>query len=153
MTEPTFLYRPTALVTGASSGLGEEFARQLARQGYHLVVVARSADGLEALAGELRDGGAQVQVLAADLTNPLERHRVEARLVGEPPIDLLVNSAGFGSFGDFAELPVEREEEEIQLNVTALMRLTRAVLPGMIERNRGGIINVSSIAGFFPGPR
>ena len=141
-------------MTGASSGIGEAFARRLAADGADVVVVARRRNRLEELASELTaTNGCRVDVLEADLTDPSQRAAVEARLSDpDRPIDLLVNSAGFGTQGPFAELPVETEEEEIQLNVLALVRLTRAALPGMIERGRGGVLNVSSIAGHQPLP-
>ena len=146
--------RSRALVTGASSGIGLAFARRLAADNYDLVVVARSAGKLHDLAEELkREHAAEVEVLVADLSSADGVVAVEARLAdASAPIDLLVNNAGFGTFGRFAELPVEKEIEEIELNVVALMRLSRAVLPGLIERRTGGIINVASIAAFQPGP-
>lgn len=138
-----------ALVTGASSGIGEAFARALAARGTALVVVARREDRLQALAAELP---VDVEVLAADLS--ADTSAVEARLQEETrPVDLLVNNAGFGTTGPFAELPLEREDEEIRLNVLALMRLTHAVLPGLVRRDRGAIVNVASVAGFSAAPR
>jgi short-subunit dehydrogenase len=142
--------RPTALVTGASSGIGLEFARQLAANGHDLVVVARDEGRLKELAAEV---STEVEVLRADLTDPTDLAAVEARLSdASRPVDVLVNNAGFGTMGPFAQLPVEAEEREIRLNVIALVRLTRSVLPGMLERRRGGVLNVSSIGGFQPGP-
>ena len=140
----------TALVTGASSGIGDAFARLLAKKGYDLVVVARDRERLEKLAADLP---VDVEVLAADLSDPQQRALVEARLRdAAKPIDVLVNNAGFGTTGRFHELDVERETEEIELNVVALMRLAHAALEGMVRRKRGGIVNVSSIAGFQPTP-
>jgi short-subunit dehydrogenase len=146
--------KPVALVTGASSGIGAEFARTCAARGTDLVVVARDEHRLEALAESLENAhGADVEVLPADLTTSKGTAVVEARLESdEPPIDLLVNNAGFGTFGKFADLPREVEAREIGLNVIALMRLCHAALPPMIERGRGGIINVSSLAGYQPTP-
>lgn len=144
-----------AVVTGASSGIGLAFARALAKQGDDIVVVARSVDRLNELAEEIkREHAVNVEVLAADLGNADGVATVERRLqaTGPAAVDLLVNNAGFGTFGRFAELPVEREIEEIELNVTALVRLTRAVLPGLILRGSGGVINVASVAAFQPGP-
>src|SRR5688500_16317929 len=138
---------PTALVTGASSGIGEAYARILATKGHNLVVVARNEAKLEALAQELR---VDVEVLPADLADAEQLARVEERAA--KGVDLLVNNAGFGTTGRFCELPLDREDEEIRLNVTALVRLTHAALPPMLDRRSGGIINVSSIAGFQPGP-
>jgi short-subunit dehydrogenase len=145
----------TALVTGASSGIGMAFARRLAARGDDLVIVARNEGRLKELADEIQSGlRREVEVLPADLTLADDVGRVEQRLQDAPrPVDLLVNNAGFGTAGKFVELPVGKEDEEIRLNVLALMRLTRAALPGMIERGRGGVINVSSVGGFQPGPR
>jgi len=142
--------RPTALVTGASSGIGLEFARQLAASGHDLVVVARDEPKLKELAAEV---STEVEVLRADLTDASDLAVVETRLADTTkPVDVLVNNAGFGTMGPFATLPPDDEEREIRLNVIALVRLTRAVLPGMLERKRGGVLNVSSIGGFQPGP-
>jgi uncharacterized protein len=145
---------PVALITGASSGIGAEFARGLAARGDDLVVVARDERRLEDLAESLeKEHGTNVEVLLADLTRGKGTAVVEARLESvDPPIDLLVNNAGFGTFGKFAELPREAEAKEIELNVVALMRLCHAALPGMVARGRGGIINVSSLAGYQPTP-
>ena len=145
--------KPRALVTGASSGIGAAFARRLARDGRELILVARTLDRLEELATELRErDGHTVTVVAADLTKPAELHKVEEQVASDTALDLLVNNAGFGTIGRFATLDPDREEEEVRLNVIALQRLTRAALPGMVERKRGGIINVSSMAGLQPGP-
>jgi short-subunit dehydrogenase len=145
----------TSLVTGASSGIGMAFARRLAARGDDLVIVARSEGKLKELADEIQSGlRREVEVLPADLTLGDDLARVERRLQdGDRPIDLLVNNAGFGTAGDFIELPVGKEDEEIRLNVLALMRLTHAALPGMVQRGHGGVINVSSVGGFQPGPR
>lgn len=146
--------KPVALVTGASSGIGAAFAHALAARGDDLVVVARDETRLEQLAETLEKGhGTAVEVLAADLTSKKGMAVVEARLESaEPPIDLLVNNAGMGTFGKFSELPRETEARVIRLNVLALAQLSHAALPGMIERGRGGIINVSSLAGHQPTP-
>jgi short-subunit dehydrogenase len=143
-----------ALVTGASSGIGAAFARRLAAAGSDLVVVARRRDRLAALAAELGSGaGCRVETLVADLTDPDQLAVVEARLRDPArPVDLLVNNAGVGGHGRFAELPVDEEERRIRLNVLAPVRLASAALPGMIERGRGGIVNVSSISGEQPIP-
>ncbi|HEY3725310.1 MAG TPA: SDR family oxidoreductase [Acidimicrobiia bacterium] len=146
--------RPVAVVTGASTGIGRAFALALADRGYDLVVVARDAARLETLADELRDAyGAQAEVLPADLSDPGSLLEVETR-VGDAarPIELLVNNAGFGTSGRFASLPIAREEQEIQLNVLALVRLTHAALDGLVARGRGGVINVASLAGYQPTP-
>lgn len=142
-----------AWVTGASAGIGAAFARQLARDGFDLVVVARSRERLDALAGELEDAhDIQCDVVRADLTAAPQLRRVADLLAGDAGLVRLVNNAGFGTIGRFAELDPEREEAEIRLNVIALSRLTRAALPGMIARRAGAIVNVSSIAAFNPGP-
>ncbi len=140
---------PTALVTGASSGIGRSFAIALARRGCDVVVVARRTDRLEELASEIRaSSGRAVEVMVADLTDAGALRSVEARLADrDRPVDLLVNNAGFGGSGPFTDQPVDHEEAEIRLNVLAPVRLSAAALPGMIERRRGGIVNVSSIAG------
>jgi short-subunit dehydrogenase len=146
--------RPIALVTGASSGIGDSLARLLAERGHDLVLVARDTGRLEALAKELESGfGASAQVLGADLTDADQLALVEARLHDQSaPIDILVNNAGFGTFGPFHTLDVDTEAREIQLNVVALVRLTHAAAAEMARRGRGGILNVSSLAGFQPGP-
>jgi short-subunit dehydrogenase len=145
--------RPLALVTGASSGIGEAFARRLARDAHDLVLVARNQAALEALASELRrEGGAAVEVLVADLASGAGLRRVEERVRAGPPLDLLVNNAGFGSAGPFAEREIEREEEQIRLNAIALTRLTHAALGAMLPRGSGAVINVSSLAGMGPYP-
>ncbi|KAB2342384.1 SDR family NAD(P)-dependent oxidoreductase [Actinomadura rudentiformis] len=142
----------TALVTGASSGIGESFARLLAGRGTDLVIVARRAELLDGLARDLVERyRVGVEVLAADLTDPAQRGEVEERLRADP-VELLINNAGYGAFGPFAELPMDDQIAEVELNVTALMRLTHAVLPGMIGRRRGGVLNVASMAGFAPSP-
>jgi short-subunit dehydrogenase len=142
----------TALVTGASSGIGESFARILAGRGADLVIVARRADLLDELARELVERyRVAVEVVAADLTDPDQRGAVERRL-REDPVELLVNNAGYGAFGTFAELPLDDQLREIELNVVSLVRLTHAALPAMIARRRGGVLNVASMAGFAPSP-
>ena len=143
--------RPVALVTGASAGLGEEFARQLARRNHDLVLVARDAARLEALAADLRATlGIEAEVLRADLTVESDLAAVEARARA---VDLVVNNAGFGTFGPFHTLDVDAEERMVRLNVLAVLRLTHAAAAAMAERGRGGILNVSSLAGYQPGPR
>lgn len=138
-----------ALVTGASSGIGETFARRLAARGTHLVVVARREDRLDALAAELASARVDVEVLPADLLTDEGLATVERRLAApEQPVDLLVNNAGFGITGTFAESPLERDLAMVELNVVALVRLTRAGLVAMAERGSGAIVNLSSLAGF-----
>jgi short-subunit dehydrogenase len=142
--------RRHALITGASSGIGEEFARQLAKKGYDLVLVARRKDRLEKLADELSQG-TTTEIIEADLTAPEGMISVERRL-GQGDIDLLVNNAGFGTRGEFANMPLYRELEELDLNIKALVRLTHVALGKMIERKRGNIINVGSTGSFQPVP-
>lgn len=144
----------SALVTGASSGIGEAFARRLAAEGTDLVVVARRREQLERLAAELRaTHDVHVEVLPADLGAPVSRRDVERRLADSTnPVDLLVNNAGFGTHGNFVALPADREEQEVQVNVVAIQRLTSAALGPMVARGRGHILNVSSIAALYPVP-
>jgi short-subunit dehydrogenase len=138
----------TALVTGASSGIGEEFARALSARGYDLVLVARREERLRALAGELPT---EAQVLSCDLSR--EAASVPARLAElGAEVDLLVNNAGFGSYGLFHQIPEGREAEMVRVNCEAVVTLTRAFLPGMVERRRGGVIMVGSISGNQPLP-
>lgn len=146
--------RPVALVTGASSGIGAEFARALAARGNDLVIVARDGARLDEGAELLeKEHEAAVEVLAADLTKAGGLKVVEARLESaDPPIDLLVNCAGFATFGKLWELRRDVEEREIRLNVVAVTRLCHAALPGMVQRGRGGIVNVSSVAAYQPTP-
>jgi short-subunit dehydrogenase len=138
----------TALVTGASSGIGESFARLLAGRGTDLVLVARREDLLGRLAESLK-GRVRVEILAADLTDQDQLCEVEDRA---RTVDLLINNAGYGAFGGFEGIPVVDQIKEIELNVTALMRLTHAALPQMIENGRGGVLNVASVAGHAPSP-
>ena len=144
----------TALVTGASAGIGTAFAQQLAARGQNLVLVARDRQRLDALAAELTTRhGVAAEVLAADLTDTAQLAGVEAR-VGDPhrPIDLLVNNAGFGTNGKFPDLDLDTETREINLNVVALVRLTHAALAPMVARGSGCVLNVSSLAGGQPTP-
>jgi short-subunit dehydrogenase len=146
---------PTALVTGASTGIGREFARQLSAAGHDVVLVARDATRLEAVAGELRRAdGTQPEVLPADLVVAAELATVEARVADpERPVDLVVNNAGFGGFGDFVGMDIDREEAEIRLNVIALVRLTHAAVAAMVPRGTGAVVNVSSLTAYQPTPR
>lgn len=142
----------TALVTGATAGIGLEFARQLAGRGDDLVLVARDAARLAAVADELRASySVAVEVLPADLTDPAELAAVEARLAdGDRPVDLLVNNAGFGLKHAFLDNPIDVEQAQQDVLVRAVLRLSHAALGGMVQRGRGGVINVSSVAAFLP---
>lgn len=151
--------RKTALITGASFGIGMEFARIFAREGYNLVLVARSADRLRQLASELEKAhGTRSLILATDLTEPgAPAYVLDQTTRADVQVDVLVNNAGFGQYGLFAENDLEECLRQIQLNITTLTHLTRLYLPAMIERAnlgriRGGILNVASTAAFQPGP-
>jgi uncharacterized protein len=141
-----------ALVTGASSGIGEEFARQLAARGMHLVLAARRVSLMEQLAAELHTAhGTKCEIIACDLANPTE----PARLVEEVQrrgitVELLVNNAGFGNVAEIATTDLKKVLDMLQVNITSLTELTYRLLPGMMERGHGGIINVSSVAAFQP---
>ena len=141
----------TALVTGATAGIGAEFARQLAARGHDLVIVARDAARLESAATQLRAYGVAVEVLPADLADDDGCARIEWRC-GEG-VDVLVNNAGLGTTGAFHEVDRDSEEHLLRLNVRAVLRLTHAALPQMVARGSGSIVNVSSVAGFAPGAR
>lgn len=146
--------RQVALVTGASSGMGAEFARQLAADGLDLVLVARRADRLEALRREIESrSGVQCHVIAKDLSRPEAPREVfdETTALGLS-IDWLVNNAGFGTDGHFAKLALDRELEQIQVNVTTLAVLTHLYLTGMMARKRGTIINMGSVGSFVSTP-
>ena len=144
----------TTLITGASSGIGEAFARKLAARGHNLLLVARSEDKLVALCNEFgRENNAKAQFVAMDITEP----DAPARLFAETEargleVDLLINNAGFGSMGDFAKHDLERELNMIDLNVRSLVDLTYRFLQPMRSRKQGAIINVASTAGFQPVP-
>lgn len=145
--------RPLALVTGASSGIGADLAREFARHGHDVVLTARRVAPMETLAIELRAAGATVTVLAADLSKP----GAAASLTGELDrrglsVDVLVNNAGLGAGGPFHESDPARVSEMLQVNVVALTELTRALLPAMIARGRGRVLLVASTAAFQPGP-
>jgi uncharacterized protein len=145
--------RQTALITGASGGIGLELARLFAAGGYDLVLVARSTAKLEELAGELRKHGGAVRVLAKDLAKPESPEEVFRELeAAGVAVDVLVNNAGFATYGPFVEIDFGRELKELQLNVVTLTHLTKKLLPGMLARRRGGVLNLASTAGFQPGP-
>jgi uncharacterized protein len=144
----------TALVTGASGGIGEEMARLFAADGHDLVLVARGEEKLKRLASELESkNGVAAYVLASDLSRPESPREIFSALAGEGVrVDALVNNAGFGSYGLFAETDSKQELELLQVNVVALTHLTKLFLPGMIERRMGYVCNVASTAAFQPGP-
>ena len=144
----------TVLVTGASSGIGRELARSFASEGSGLVLVARNTGALLTLADELRrEHKVKVTVLTADLAEPGSPLKIFNELHASGiAVDVLVNNAGFGAHGPFAELPLERQLEMIQVNITALTHLTGLFLPAIIKRRRGGVLNVASTAAFQPGP-
>jgi uncharacterized protein len=137
-----------ALITGASSGIGEEFAKALAARGYDLILVARRKERLEALADRLQ---ANTEIVTCDLGSEAADLPKKVEKLGAD-VDLLVNNAGFGLRGRFAELPAERQAEMVRVNCEAVTILTRAFVPGMIERGRGGVITVASTAGMQPLP-
>jgi short-subunit dehydrogenase len=143
----------TALVTGATSGIGNAFARRLAADGRGLVLVARDTDRLEWVATPLRDRhGVNVEVITADLSDRDQLERVAGRLRDEArPVDVLVSNAGFGVGKPFLATHLSEEERMLDVMVRAVLVLTRAVAPGMVARGRGNIITVSSVAGFFSG--
>jgi short-subunit dehydrogenase len=142
-----------AAITGASSGIGAAYARALAGRSQNLLLIARRRDRLEGLAAALtQQHSIRVETLAADLLSSDDILRVEERLRAAENLDLLVNNAGFGTRGLFYRTDLAGQDEMHRLHVIATMRLTRAALPGMIERNRGGIVNVSSVAGFWQAP-
>ncbi len=141
----------TALITGASSGIGAVYADRLARRGHDLVLVARDGARLDALASRLTaETGRKVEVLVADLANAAQRARVEQRLRDDAGITLLVNNAGVGTPAKLLEADVEKMGHMIELNVTALTRLTYAAVPGFVARGRGAVINISSIVSIAP---
>ena len=143
----------TALITGASSGIGLELARVFAREGYNLVLVARNVERLDEIAKELRALGVSVKSMPMDLADPHAPQAICDGLRKESGVvDVLVNNAGFGSHGFFHENDPARELSMIQVNVTALTELTRLFLPDMVRRGEGGVLNVASTAAFQPGP-
>ena len=154
------VYRETVLITGASSGIGLELARCFAADHAfnpdqcRLILVARTTAALESLAADLRlEHKVRVTVLTADLSLPETPKVIFDKLNADGiPVDVLVNNAGFGLQGEFAQLPLSRQMEMLQVNMTALTKLTGLYLPAMVQRKRGGVLNVGSVAGFQPGP-
>lgn len=145
--------RPLALVTGASSGIGIELARELARDGHDLLLTARREAPMQALAAELEAGGAGAAVIAADLSQPGAAARLAAEIETRGlVVEVLINNAGLGGIGRFDRVDPVRIGEMLQVNIVALTELTRLLLPAMIARRRGRIMLVGSTAGFVPGP-
>jgi short-subunit dehydrogenase len=143
--------RGAALITGASTGIGATYADRLARAGHDLVLVARDTGRLGALAARLRgDAGVKVDVIVADLTNKADLAKVEARLADDASIDILVNNAGVALSGGFVEQDLERIENMIQLNIVSVTRLAHAAAKAFAARDRGAIINISSVVGLAP---
>lgn len=144
--------RPVALVTGASAGIGRELARILAREGHDLVLIARREAAMKELADELRQRyGADSRVVAADLA-AADAADVVQQAIGDLPVEVLVNNAGFGGLGAFAERSREDDMRMVAVNVAALTDLTKKFLPGMVARGHGRVLNVASTAAFQPGP-
>ncbi len=144
--------RKTALITGASTGLGAGFARHLAEE-FDLVLVARNEERMRELAAELESKfKTNIVVEKADLTREEDLQKTLALVREDENLRLLINNAGFGNYGPFAEQKIEEEISQVQLNITALMRLTHAALPGMMARDAGAVINVSSMAAFQASP-
>ena len=145
----------TVLITGASSGIGLELARCFAADKSNLVLSARNETALETLAAELRQAhGIKVEVLTADLARPESPAKMFSTLKGRGiPVDVLVNNAGFGLHGAFVDLPLKRQMEIVSVNISGLVELTGLFLPEMMQRKRGGILNIGSVAGFVPGPQ
>jgi short-subunit dehydrogenase len=141
----------TALVTGASSGIGAVYADRLARRGYDLILVARDVERLNSLADRLKtETGRHVETIGADLTVKADVRRIEERLRADRGITMLVNNAGVGATASLIDSNVDELEKMIDLNVTALTRLTAAVVPGLVERGNGIVINISSIVALSP---
>jgi short-subunit dehydrogenase len=146
--------KKTALITGASGGIGLDLARLFAEGGYDVVLVARTESKLKELATELASKhGVSARAVAADLADPAAPAQLMERLKAEGvQVDVLVNNAGYGGYGTFAETELDAELKMIQLNISALTALSKAVLPGMLARKSGRILNVASTAAFQPGP-
>ena len=141
-----------AVVTGASSGIGLEFARDLARRGHPVLAVARRRERLEALAKQAAETDGRIEPLTADLTTEQGLASVLRRIEELGEIELLINNAGIANAGDFLGASLEHEIAAIRLNVEAVVRLTHVVVPGMVQRGRGGVINLASVVAFQPFP-
>jgi len=145
--------RPIALVTGASGGIGAELAREAARDGHDLILIARRVEAMQALANELKKIGAETQIVAADLGKPGAADEVVSKIGAAAGIDTLINNAGLGTTGRFDQSDPARISEMLQVNVVALTQLTRLFLPAMIARRSGRVMLVASTAAFQPGPQ
>lgn len=142
----------TAVVTGATGGLGALYASGLAERGYDLLVVGRQQERLEALTKAVKQkANVKVETLVANLAQAKDLARVEARISSDPAITALINNAGAASFGPFAKQSSEAVDETTAVNITALTRLTHAVLPGFLARGAGSIVNIASVLAFIPG--
>ncbi|MFC1850223.1 SDR family NAD(P)-dependent oxidoreductase [candidate division CSSED10-310 bacterium] len=142
-----------AYITGASSGIGKAFAERMAREGFDITIIARRKQALADIAEKIHSNtGRKVSILGADLTRKQDLELVEKTIRQDDRLHLMVNNAGIGTEGAFNTLDIEKEQQMIRLNVEALLRLTHAALASMVPRNRGAIINLSSVVGFFPIP-
>lgn len=142
-----------AMITGASSGIGVVYAQRLAKRGLNLILVARRQDRLEEIAARIRsESGRLVEIVVADLADAKDLARVEALLSARADIDVLINNAGLGSLGPMAKVSVDALDNLIKINVIALTRLSHAVLPGFVSRNRGTIVNLASMIAVMPAP-
>ncbi len=152
--KPSVFANQTALITGASSGIGAALARRLAKDGAHVILVARRRERLDAVVDEIGElaPGSRALAMPADLTEPRECDRLAAEALASGPVDILINNAGTGAYGRFAEADLETTDRMLRLNMIGLTRLTRLILPGMIERRGGWILNVASMAVFQPMP-
>jgi uncharacterized protein len=147
------MIKDTALITGASSGIGLELAREFARHGHPLIITATNEAELRQIANELSAAhNVRVEVIAQDLKTPAAAEEIYNRAMQFGDVDILVNNAGFGQKGHFWQIPLERDLGMIRVNIEAVLRLTKLFLPAMLERRRGKILNTASIAGFEPGP-
>jgi hypothetical protein len=143
----------TVLVTGATSGIGYELAKLFVRHGFNLVLVARSKTDLEKVAREFDEYDGVVKIIPIDLSKQNSAESIFKELSGDAiKVDVLVNNAGFGQYGEFAKSDFQKQEEMIAVNVASLTKLTRLFLPSMLEKGQGRILNVASIAAFAPGP-
>lgn len=140
----------TALITGASSGIGRQVALDLAALGLQVILVARRQDRLVSIQKEIENSGGKADYFVCDLENEIARRNLIAQLLETEKVDILINNAGFGWYGFYADMPWEIAQNLVEVNITAMLSLTRALLPGMRDRGYGHIINIGSIAGGFP---